>query len=327
MTYKNNTMGVKNTATEKTTANSRWPGVIQQKKKAMAGRMFMFIALVLAWLVALTAGCEDEQIEWEIEEVPQLLVVEGSLTSEYQRHQVRLTTSADYFSNQSTPGVPGASVKLVSPRDTFAYEESPNQDGLYLSTKPFAGQPGQSYTLDIRLQEPINQRTHYQASETMIPGMVLDTIEAVLYENPLYVENSPMDSLILYITAYGEEPKDIQNYYMVNLYRNQQALMDTIDEVEIYSDQEELEGRRVNHLFFFEDFQPGDTVGLKLHTISKGYRRYMNGLENIVNQSGNPFDLSGPPANATGNIEGAQALGYFRVSQVTHARTIVKEGE
>lgn len=320
-------MGVINTAKENTTAKTRWPGVLQQKKKVMAGRMFLVTAILLAWLAALTSGCEDEQIEWETEEVPQMLVVEGTLTSEYQRHQVRLTTSADYFSNQSTPKVSGASVKLISNLDTLAYEESPNQQGLYLSSKPFAGQPGQSYTLDIRLQEPINQQTHYQARETMIPGMVLDTIEAVLYENPLYVENSPMDSLLLYITAYGEEPKDIQNYYMVNLYRNQQALMDTIDEVEIYSDQEELEGRRVNHLFFFEDFQPGDTVGLKLHTISKGYRKYLDGLENIVNQSGNPFDLSGPPANAIGNIEGAQALGYFRVSQVTHARTIVKKGE
>jgi hypothetical protein len=320
-------MGAKNTTTEKTTANTRWKAVLHHKKKILPERLFPSKALVLIWLTALTAGCEDEQINWETQEVPQMLVVEGSLTSEYQRHQVRLTTSADYFSNQSTPGVSGASVKLVSSRDTFAYEESPNQEGLYLSSVPFAGQPGQSYTLNIRLQEPINQQTHYQASETMIPGMVLDTIEAVLYENPLYVENSPMDSLILYITAYGEEPKDIQNYYMVNLYRNQQALMDTIDEVEIYSDQEELEGRRVNHLFFFEDFQPGDTVGLKLFTISKGYRKYLDGLENIVNQSGNPFDLSGPPANAKGNIEGAQAVGYFRVSQVTHARTIVKKGE
>lgn len=293
----------------------------------MAGKLFLFKAIVLAWLAALAAGCEDEQIKWNTEDVPQMLVVEGSLSSEYQRHQVRLTTSAGYFSNQSTPGLSGASVNLISSRDTFAYEESPNQDGVYLSSEPFAGQPGQSYTLDIRLQEPINQRSHYQASETMIPGMVLDTIEATLYENPLYVEDSPMDSLILYITAYGEEPKNIQNYYMVNLYRNQQALMDTIDEVEIYSDQEELEGRRVNHLFFFEDFQPGDTVGLKLYTISKAYRKYLDGIDNIVNQSGNPFDLSGPPANATGNIEGAQALGYFRVSQVTHARTVVKKGE
>ncbi|MBS3806223.1 MAG: DUF4249 domain-containing protein [Bacteroidales bacterium] len=276
-------------------------------------------------MLFLSAGCEDEQIKWETNTAPGMLVVEGSLTNELKQHEVLLSRSADYFINKKTPAVSGANVRVISGPDTLLYREDPDREGLYLSENPVAGQPGRTYTLDIRLQDPINGQKHYQAREDMIRGMVLDTIHAAMYENPLYAEQSPMDSMILYLSAYGEEPKDIRNYYAVNLYRNGKSVRDTIDELDILSDTEELEGRFVNHFFFFESFTPGDTIGLELSTVSKSYRNYVEGIKEIANQSGNPFNLSGPPANAQGNIQGDNALGYFRVSHLTRAQTIVQE--
>ena len=281
------------------------------------------LPLIIPFLLIL--GCEDEQIRWKTEHVDRMLVVEGSLTNEKKVHRIRLSTSADYFDNKETPRVSGAQVTVTSQLDTFRFEELPDQEGVYTTTSEVAGKTGQTYRLDIHLPEPIRGQTHYHASETMIKGIDLDAIEAYLYENPIYVEESPMDSLILYVTAYGEEPSGIRNYYAVNLFRNNKALKDTIDEVDIYSDTEELEGDYINYLFFFEHFQPGDTVGLELATVSKAYRKYVTGLKNIVNQSGNPFDMSGPPANAIGNMEGGESLGFFRVSYVSKARSVVQD--
>ena len=276
-------------------------------------------------LMILAMGCEDEEITWNTEDVPAMLVVEGSLTNEHKVHRITLSRSADYFSNQPTPRISGADVTITGGKDTIRFEENPQQKGVYLTQDKVAGKPGITYQLDIHLDDPVNDQSHYYAHETMIRGIDLDTIDAALYNNPLYAENSPMDSLILYVIAYGEEPLEYKNYYSVNLYRNGQALKDTIDETEIYSDTEELDGAYVNYLFFFETFQPGDTLGLEIASVSKQFRNYLTGIKNIVNQSGNPFDLSGPPANAIGNIQGAEALGYFRVSYVSKTQTVVRD--
>ena len=65
---------------------------------------------------------------------------------------------------------------------------------------------------------------------------------------------------------------------------------------------------------FFEDVNPEDSVGLEISTVTEEYNQFVTGISNIANQSGNPFDMSGPPANAVGNIQGGDAVGYFRVS-------------
>jgi hypothetical protein len=282
----------------------------------------LWLLPLMAMGLLITSGCEDEQIAWEAEEAPTQLVVEGLLTNEKNQHRVILSRTADYFSNESTPRVSGAHVTVTSGADTIRFTEQQNQPGVYESP-PIAGEIGRTYTLDIHLNQPINQKTHYQATETMIRGLVLDTLQAFIYENPLYVEESPMDSLLLYLTLFGPEPKEIDNYYAVRLFKNGEAVHDTIDEVDIYSDSEEFEGDYVNNLFFFAEFLPGDSLGIEVSTVSKNFRKYMNGLQNIVNQSGNPFDLSGPPANATGNIDGG--LGYFRVAFITRSQTIVED--
>jgi len=281
--------------------------------------------LIPLLLIFIWTGCEDEQIEWETEDVAPMLVVEGSLSSEKKVHRLVLSTTADYFNNQPTPRVTGAEVVVTGASDTIRYSEEPDEKGLYTTVHPVAGKPGENYRLDIHLEDPIRQHTHYYASEKMTRGLKLDTINAILYENPFYAEESPVDSLILFLTAYGKEPKDIRNYYTLKLIRNNKALHDTIDEVEIYSDTEELEGEYIHHFFFLENFLPGDSVELKISTVSKAYRKYLTGLQNIVNQSGNPFDLSGPPANAIGNIKGGEALGFFKVSDVSRAATIVED--
>lgn len=277
---------------------------------------------LLAWGLFMVTGCEDEPIPWEAEDAPTQLVVEGLLTNEKKQHRIILSRTADYFSNEPTPRVSNARVTVSSRTDTIRFAELEDQPGVYISHET-AGKVGRTYTLDIRLNQPLNQKYHFQASESMIRGLILDTLQAFIYENPLYVEGAPNDSLLLYTTLFGPEPKEINNYYAVRLFRNGESVQDTIDEVEIYSDTEEFEGDYVNNLLFFTNFQPGDTLGMEVSTVSRNYRRYINGLQNIVNQSGNPFDLSGPPANATGNIDGA--LGYFRVSSVTRAQTIVED--
>ncbi|MGM0532492.1 MAG: DUF4249 family protein [Bacteroidota bacterium] len=286
-------------------------------------RILNYIKYSLLFLFAMGMGsCEDEEISWDVENVPEMLVVEGSFTSEMKKHRITLSKTADYFINQQTPRITGADVSITVADDhtTVEFEEKPDEKGVYETRREVAGRAGHSYTLNIHLDEPINNKTHYQASETMEQGIDLEGMEAFLYENPYYKEGFPMDSVFLLTYLYGHKPRDTDNLYMVNLYRNGKALRDTIDNSVIYSDTEIMEE---NGLMFFEIFEPEDTASLKISTVSRSYQQFVEGINNIADQSGNPFDLSGPPANAIGNIEGGEALGYFRVSYVSRAQALV----
>ena len=279
---------------------------------------------ILILITLIIISCADEEIAWEVEETTEMLVVEGSFTSEKKKQRITLSKTADYFLNERTPRLSGAEVSVTDGSNTYNFEELEEKKGVYESVRKVAGRAGHTYTLNIHLQEPVNNKTHYQASEQMIEGMDLESMEALLYRNPFYQEEFSTDSLVLFVALYGHDPGNIDNLYMVDLYRNGELLQDTVDEKEIFSDSEQLDNDGYIHNFtFFEGFQPGDTVAVRISTVSKSYQQFIEGILNIANQSGNPFDLSGPPANAIGNIEGGEALGYFRVSYVSWAQSIV----
>lgn len=286
----------------------------------MMKRKFVFMLFAFCAL-----SCADEEISWNVDDAPpEMLVVEGSFTNEFVHHRIVLSKAANYFMNQPTPRVTGAHIAITQGDKTINFEEVSEEPGVYRTVQRIAGKPGETYALEINLENPINNRTQYQASEKMIKGINMDSMEAYLYENPMYVEQSPLDSTMLLTYLYGNEPPDIKNLYSVQLHKNGAMLQDTIDEIDIYSDTEQLEGDYINTLAFFESFNPGDTASITISTVSRTYQQFVTGIKNIANQSGNPFDLSGPPANAIGNIDG-EALGYFRVSYVSTAQAIVKD--
>ena len=92
----------------------------------------------------------------------------------------------------------------------------------------------------------------------------------------------------------------------------------SIDEVMVLSDEEDFSSEYLHTLAYFQKVTGKDTVGIKISSVTEDYSYFVEGIQNIANQSGNPFDMSGPPANAIGNIQGGDALGYFKVSYVSY---------
>ena len=286
--------------------------------------MKYFTLIKLIVLVLVLTSCEEE-IPWDTQDVEDVLVVEGAFTNEYKHHRLVLTKTADYFSDRKTPAVTGADVYLTSGNDTVTYLENQDTLGVYETENKVSGVVGNNYKLHIHLQRPIRGETYYYASEEMINGISLNNFNASVYRNPLYQEgsNMDMDSLMLVTTLYGDEPQDIRNYYMVKLNEYFEKKEDTITNVAIYPDDQEFEGDYVNSLYFYEAYNPGDTIQIEISTVSKQYYDFVDGVKKLATQDQDQFfDMSGPPANAEGNIQGAEALGYFRVSKVTKATTI-----
>ncbi len=289
----------------------------------------IFLPLSVFLLFLGLYSCEEE-ITWEEEVLPEMLVVEGGLTNEMKIHEIQLTKSAPYFSNVKTPAVTGAIVSMTGNNSTIEFVENPEQPGIYETTVETSGIAGVEYTLNIELAGALNGTTRYKSTGTLIRGIELDTMEALLFENPFYFPGFGDDSLVTVCIAYGKEPAEIENFYQINLFHNNILQNDTIDEVSLTTDKEGMNGENVHTMYFFEQFNEDDTLQLEIISVEESYRNYVIGLQNIVNQSYDPFDMSGPPANALGNItgeNGEEAIGFFKLAYVTKAETLVKMAE
>ena len=256
--------------------------------------------------------------------MPVMLVVEGSFTNEFKKHQLKLSLSADYFYNKPTPKVSGAEVTISDGTNVLELIENPVGSGVYETADSVAGEPGRTYTLDINLNEPVNNTMHYYANGNLIQGIDIDSMVAYIYENPIYFGDIDVDSLLLIVVSFGQDPPATRNYYQLNLYDNHVLINDTIDEVLVTDDKEGIEGQFVNTFLFFEQFDEGDTVRLEIISVEKDYMEFVNTTQKLANQSFDPFEMSGPPANATSNIEGSEAIGFFKVGYVSEGTTVAR---
>jgi hypothetical protein len=284
--------------------------------------------LCLPILPLLLAVACSEPIEWEEHTLPEMLVVEGSFTNELKYHEIHLSLSAPYFSNEETPRVSNATVSLTDGTSVVDFVENPNSKGSYRTVVPVAGRTGLTYTLNIGLQEAVNGTNSYSATGELVLGTEIDSIDALIVENPFYIEEfDGDDSTVTLMIVYGQEPPETENYYQITLFDNYNPLNDTIDETSILYDQEGYDGVAVVTFFFTQQFQENDTVQLRLESVGPGFSEFVKGIQNVANQSFDPFSLSGPPANAFSNIMGAnglKAIGFYKFAFVSQASTLVR---
>ena len=124
--------------------------------------------------------------------------------------------------------------------------------------------------------------------------------------------------------VYGGDPPQYDNVYQFNLFKNGELLQDTIDEVSITPDDQGFDGQFANTLYFFQQYEENEDVALEIFSVSPEYRDFVTGVQNIANMSADPFNMTGPPANAVGNIQGGPAIGFFKVAYVSRGETQAK---
>lgn len=282
--------------------------------------IFQILTVFSVFLVA----CEDEEVKWEVEPVNQMLVVEGSFTDQLKKHQVILTLSENYFANHKTTRVTDANVSITDGTNTFSYIQT-SIPGVYETADSVAGVPGTNYTLSIDLKSPVNGTNHYYCSSVMGPSIKIDSMAVLLFKNPYYKKDLDIDSMLVTLTVFGQEPPAKGNCYSSEFYVNNINLNDTIDQ-KIFFDDEMINGNYVNEFYKFSNkIKPGDTVKFQLFSVKRDYQDFATGVVQIAEYN-DPLGFSGPPANAIGNIKGAKALGYFLISSVGESSCIVESG-
>ena len=137
------------------------------------------------FLLSITFSC-TERIDIELDSTYRRLVVYGTVTNDSIRHQVILTASSDYFSNQAAPSISGALVELSFNGQTLLLPEIDSIPGTYESPEAFRGVCGTTYRLDIsQVDMDMNGESEsYHAESTMPEGTELDTIELTYFSFP-----------------------------------------------------------------------------------------------------------------------------------------------
>lgn len=275
-------------------------------------KVYIFLGILLVTM-ALNSCTERIDIDLDSERVR--LVVEGNISNITGQQYIRLTETANYFSNSFPKPVKNASVKVSDEVQVYILQESETAEGSYLFPDDFVGQEGETYNLFISLEKEIGGYKDFTAQTTM-PNKT-DDIDSISVEWRTRFEG-------WVVRLYAKDPPS-EDYYMFNGIRDGQWITDTISEVNI-SDDRLFNGNNTNGaivLFFNENqLNPGDEFTLVLSNITKGYASFISELQTEI-QPNQPL-FSGPPANVSSNISNG-AAGWFTAFPSSFTSSIVKE--
>lgn len=285
----------------------------------MRKQFYIFFVGILSIFIS---SC-TERIEIELDSTYTRLVVYGEITTEAKAHQVRLSKSADYFSNQPAPPVENASVRINYDDQSLVLQE--NEPGIYETPSDFFGIPGKTYSLVINnVDIDEDGETEEYAAESFLPSVgKLDSITLK------YTENSFFSGWEVQVWAW--DPADVKNFYAFKSIKNGVLQSDTLTEIIVQSD-DFFDG---NYTFgitsqFLDDSKenekalPGDTITFQLDGITEDYFVFI--LEAQAEAFGSNPLFSGPPANVVSNISNG-AIGYFTAYSLDRATKIVPEIE
>lgn len=280
--------------------------------------------LTILGLSILFWSCQDV-VEVDVPESEPELVIDGWVTDSLPT-EVRLSTTAPFFSEGQTPRVSGALVRLFENDSLVAtLNESNQEQGLYLSS--YRGRVGSSYHVEVEVPstyaEPINGGWRSRAARMKR----ITSIDSINIRNLNRNTQPPAFSEGEYALLYFQEIPGEGDIINVSRFLN-----DSIFQRDIFILEDTgLDGFYIGDVIPpvgaygpFRESDEGDTLRIRFESITEDYASFLGVLSEQV-FVGSPFDA--PPALVVGNIhrEGDTldyAFGYFRASALSGTQII-----
>ena len=268
--------------------------------------------MLFTLLVPVIYSC-TEKIDIQLDEADVKLAVESYIYADKDSGFVKLTQTANYFSNQPAQRVSGATVTIEVNGNLYILPENQEDKGFYLTPPNFNVELKDSLFLTIDLQQEIAGESHYKAS-TYMPN-ISDQIDSI---KVIYRED--FDFWILQLYAYDPPGP---NFYMFNVLRNDTLVTDSISETFVTDD------RLVDDIYIngvYVNFLPGDqlhsgdTVTLITSSITEDYYNFIIELQTEIGYKDPLF--SGPPANVSTNLSNG-AVGYFSAFPSAYTKYVI----
>jgi hypothetical protein len=270
------------------------------------------------FLIVFVAGLScTERIDIETSQEYTRLIVDGSITTDKIAHSVVLSTTSDYFSNREANLVSDAIVTISDGSVIIPLREM--SSGVYITNQVVSGITGQSYTLNVKLSDPVGGHTEYSATSKINSIVRIDSLKLVFH--PGYSLKGMYE-----VRGFFQDPPE-PNYYRFMVWRNTGLITDTLSEWYVTDDMF-FNGRYLNgwtmaylhqHLQS-ETLVTGDILTIEMDAISREYASFIQGAQSEMMGSYPLF--TGPPANVKGNINHG-AIGFFAAYSVSRAVIVV----
>jgi hypothetical protein len=260
-------------------------------------------------LILVMASCTEE-MDWDLKyQEENLIVVDGKITNEPGRHEVRLTRPVCERNGVPEP-VSGLELAINDGRILYPLTEDRTRPGIYLTTPDFAGEVGKGYQLRIRTGDRLITAVAYMRAvspfQFMRPFQVQD--DPPLYE--VHIADSDGPAIVRldlewshvpgYDTLSAEETHALIYHYTLG----------SIDVNRLFPpDREHVR------------FPPGTIVYREKESVSGLYEEFLRGMLSETDWRGGVFDVL--PGNARTNLsEGA--IGYFTASEVIRDTVVIE---
>lgn len=246
--------------------------------------------IVASLLLLLTTSCQ-KVINVDLNEADKKLVIDAVLTDEAGGCVVKLSTTKDFYDNNSFVGTSGAQVRISSGGQLLSTLKETAQ-GIYTDSS-LKGSYGKEYELSV-----VFDGKTYNAKSTMPYIVPFDS--AYVETQSFFGENFTFATVIL------QDPAGVQNNYRCVQYVNGKRTPGSFILDDDYSD-----GKRFESTLYFDQdgadsIKSGDEVRIDLSCIDRSAYQYWFSFE----QSASGGMGSAAPANPVTNIQGG-ALGYF----------------
>lgn len=290
--------------------------------------------------VLLFSACTEE-IVMEVPEGKKRPVVEGYFTDELKRHEVILSYSSEFYSDDMEM-IPGAEVFMVESRqyqgtgDTIYFYEQADQPGHYFSDS-VAGTKGRWYHLEARVQEnTLFDSPLRMYADAKMPNNA-NGIDSIGLQPLLNEEGIPFvdEEAAVCICPYFQTLSDPEIVYNVELYLNGNLFKNRPSKLFQLFQMQGYAGYYFNGPEMLSDnvpipvgimnksyLQEGDCVKVKLYSIEKDYLYFLVGQKLAIGV--NPA-MGAFPAVASNVFSNCNAIGWFATTSEIEGEAIYHE--
>lgn len=299
--------------------------------------------LILATSFLMTSCIEDFRINTE--DGKHLIGINGYITNEYKKHQIVISKTTDFYSEEEAEMISGAEVFIHDGVDTIYFEET-DRKGYYETIDSVAGVVGKTYNLTVNIIDDDGLHNYYSQSTmreniSKIDSMVVKEIENVFANNFM----TDTENTITNLYPYFQSIDDPDVSYLINIIVNDTAVLnDSFLKCSVLSLQHlsgmyfnspemvSMIGEQSVHTFkttqtyhendsiyihdtnYYPIVAEGDKITLCIYSVNPEFITYKNDI--MSSFGSNP--MMGTPYNVATNIyPGGSAVGFFEALSVT----------
>lgn len=294
--------------------------------------------IILLNIIFLFSSCIEDFII-DPQEGPQLVGISGNITNEYKKHQLVISKSTDFYSDEEAEMISDAEVFVYDGFDTIYYEET-EQKGYYETRDSVAGVIGRCYNLSVNIIDEEGLHNYY--SQSIMPENT-PQIDSACIKEIMFGDMAMMKMTGL--LAYFQSVENPETTYLVNVAINDSLLENSLIKCQSFflaglsgmyvngDEMVELVGEQPVYYFpsmatydpetgdyiLINFFDFGDKISLYLYSITPEFSKYISD----VNSSFGSNPMMGMPHNVRTNIypEG-KAIGFFEATSVVETSFI-----